>query len=111
MTWSLTWGRKQDFLDTLADHGICERPEPPEVPDGLSSAIEAFWTLSRCRPYTTVTVPTMGVAVVRPEPLPIPFSDICLYADRCGVPDFDAFHRLILAADDAWIEHHRDTSE
>ncbi|MCA1971326.1 MAG: hypothetical protein LDL44_00665 [Caenispirillum sp.] len=111
MTWRLTWGQKQAFLETLAEHGICEQPEPPELPDELESAWEAFWVLSRSRPWTTVTVPTSGIAIVRPEPLPIPFRDLCEYADRFGVPDFETFHRLIWAADDAWMDHHRGTAE
>ena len=34
-----------------------------------------------------------------------PFATVDRYAERYGVDDFEVFHRLMLAMDDAYISH------
>lgn len=96
MRWQHDWGRRLDFLTTLAETtgrvpaALRDRPEPFE---DLLPILQAFALLSAVRPFAAGPA---GIA-----PAAIPLAEIQAYCALFGVTDAEEFVRLIRAMDDA----------
>lgn len=101
--WSLQWGDKVEFLETVVAPRLAAQGERvkaldnrPDVEPHLIPIWDAYASLERDRHLT------MG------GPGPIPFTAIDRYASRYGIDDLDEFdrlRRLIMAMDAEYLKY------
>jgi len=84
--------KRPEFWERMAEKGQGPLANEPEVPYAGREAWDAFQRLSGGR--------SIGMGAVGG----IPFEAVDRYAERYGVQDFETFHRLVTALDQAYTE-------